>query len=132
MVPPHKVKQVTNADGTMYSIEEEEEGEFYTFGYATVEGSPFISPDRKQVLMTEVINKRWGSGTTFGEQFSIVAQRQFGLNGNPGVEVHLQHRSKPLKMTFRKMIVRDRMYMMGVASPYRQNTQTFLNSFRPH
>lgn len=130
MVPPHKVKQVTDADGVMYSIEQKDE--LYTFGYKAVEDSEFISPERKQTLMTEVIHKRWNSGTTFGEQFSIVAQRHFGLNGNPGIEIHLQHRSKPLKMTFRKMMVRDRLYMMGVVSPYNQNTQTFLNSFRPH
>ncbi|MCC3437513.1 hypothetical protein [Microcoleus sp. PH2017_05_CCC_O_A] len=130
IVPPHKVKQVTDADGVMYSIEQKDE--FYTFGYKTIENSEFISPDRKQALMTEVVSKQWNSGTTFGEQFSIVSQRHFGLNGNPGIEVNLQHRSKPLKMTFRKVMVRDRLYMMGVVSPYNQNTQTFLNSFRSH
>lgn len=130
MVPPHKVKQVTNVDGTMNSIQLRDE--FYIFGYMANEGIQFISHDRKQALMREAINKSWSSGTVFGGQFSIVAQRHFGLNGNPGVEVHLQHRSKPIRMTFRQMIVRDRLYMMGVSSPSPQNEQTFLNSFRAH
>lgn len=127
MVPPHKVKQVTDANGTINSIELTDE--VYIFGYIASEGIQFISHDRKQSLMREALNKGWSS---FGNQFSIVAQRHFGLNGNPGVEIQLRHRSKPIKMTFRQMIVRDRLYTTGVSSQSPQNQQTFLNSFRAH
>ena len=129
MVPPHKTKGVTDTDSTMNSIKLEDE--LYIFGYMASEGIEFISHDDKQALMRESLNKGWSSSVA-SEQFSIVAQRHFGLNGNPGVEIHLQHRSKPIKMTFRQMIVGNRLYMTGVSSPSPQNEQTFLNSLRLH
>ncbi len=129
MVPPHKVKRVTDTDSTMNSIRLEDE--LYIFGYMADEGIQFIGHDGKQALMRESLNKGWRSSAA-SEQFSIVAQRHFGLNGNPGVEIHLQHRSKPIKMTFRQMIVGNRLYMTGVSSPSPLNEQTFLNSLRLH
>ena len=129
MVPPHKVKRVTDTGSTMNSIKLGDE--LYIFGYMASEGLQFINNDGKQALMRESLNKGWSSSSA-AEQFSIVAQRHFGLNGNPGVEIHLQHRSKPIKMTFRQMIVGNRLYMTGVSSPSPQNEQTFLNSLRLH
>ncbi|MCC3604882.1 MAG: hypothetical protein JGK24_17075 [Microcoleus sp. PH2017_29_MFU_D_A] len=129
MVPPHKVKQVTDTNSTMNSIRLGDE--LYIFGYMADERIQLISHDDKQALMRESLNKGWSSNGA-AEQFSVVAQRHFGLNGNPGVEIHLQHRSKPIKMTFRQMIVGNRLYMTGVSSPSPQNEQTFLNSLRLH
>jgi hypothetical protein len=129
MVPPHKVKQVTDTSSTMNSIRLGDE--LYIFGYMADERIQLISHDDKQALMRESLNKGWSSNGA-AEQFSVVAQRHFGLNGNPGVEIHLQHRSKPIRMTFRQMIVGNRLYMTGVSSPSPQNEQTFLNSLRLH
>lgn len=130
-VPPTRVKEVTNSS-TSKTISVQTENEFYMVSYDTgIDGANFVSQDRKQLFLEES-SKSWSRDSNPGGQFSPVARRSFALNGNPGVELHLQHRTKPIKMIVRNMFVGDQFYGMAVSSPYHENTQTFLNSFRPH
>lgn len=65
------------------------------------------------------------------QDFKILSRRSFGLNGVPGVELHLRHRNPNVPPTImRQMIVGDRLYAIWVTTPYPQNAQTFLGSFR--
>lgn len=126
VVPPLSVKETSSENGKNFSIETE--NEFYFFGYKVKSEVGFISQNQKQVILAE-------AGTTASKSFSDfapVAQRTFALNGNPGMETHLQHRSKPIKMIMRQMFVDDRLYTMGVGSPHHNYTQVFMNSFRVH
>ena len=130
-MPPLQVKEVTNS-ATSKTISAQTESEFYMVGYqADIDGANFISQERKQLLLEES-GKSWSQSSNPSGEFFPVARRSFALNGNPGVELHLQHRTKPIKMIVRSMFVGDRLYGMAVSSPYHENTQTFLNSFRPH
>ncbi len=67
------------------------------------------------------------------EEFTVIGRRSFGLNGVPGVEIHLRHKdpNAPIMIT-RKMFLNDRMYMLSAMTPFPQNAQTFLSSFRLH
>ncbi|MCC3405190.1 MAG: hypothetical protein JGK17_06260 [Microcoleus sp. PH2017_10_PVI_O_A] len=129
-VPPTQVKEVTNSKNSKtFSVETG--SEFYMVRYdADTDGSRFGNQNREQFLQAEA-SKSW-TDETISKEFALVAQRSFALNGNPGIELHLQHRTQPVKMIVRKMFVGNRLYAMAVSSPYQENTQTFLNSFRPH
>jgi len=125
-VPPTRVKEVTNSTTSKtFSIETDKE--FYTVRY---DGTQLADQDRHRYLQEEV-SRSWRD-ESISKEFSLVAQRSFALNGNPGVEMHLQHRKLPTKMILRKMFAGDRLYAIAVSSPYHENTQTFLNSFRVH
>ncbi|MEG4287013.1 hypothetical protein QUB68_28305 [Microcoleus sp. A006_D1] len=126
MVPPAPVEEKRESStGKTFLIEAG--GEYYRFGY--VEDIPNIrlfSEQGKRVILEEAAD-------SFKGDFNVVSRRSFGLNGNPGVEFYLQHKSKNLpRMVMRKILVGDRLYFMGVATNYPQNAETFLNSFRPH
>ncbi len=129
-MPPTQVKEVTNSrNSKTFSVEAG--SEFYMVRYDTdTDGTQFGNQNREQFLQAEV-GKSW-TNETISKEFALVAQRSFALNGNPGIEMHLQHRTKPIKMIVRKMFVGNRLYAMAVSSPYQENTQIFLNSFRPH
>jgi hypothetical protein len=125
VVPPLPVKQVTNPDGgTTFSIETE--NEFYSFGYQDTEAN-LIDNNQKQASLAETGRTATKS---FGSGFGPIAQRSFALNGNPGIETHYRHKTKPIKMIVRQMFVGDRLYSMAVGSPHHQYTQVFMNSFR--
>lgn len=129
-MPPTQVKEVTNSrNSKTFSVETE--SEFYMVGYDAINGPEVASQDRKQLAL-EKASEGWSDDSGAGKEFSPVARRSFALNGNPGIELHLQHRTKPIKMIVRKMFVGNRLYAMAVSSPYQENTQIFLNSFRPH
>ena len=126
MVPPAPVEEKgTSSSGKAFVIESD--GEFYRFGYE--EGIPnaqMFSEQGKRVILEQVADG-------FKGDFNVVSRRSFGLNGNPGVEFHLQHKSRNLpRMVMRKMLIGDRLYFTGVATNHPQNAETFLNSFRPH
>jgi len=129
-VPPLQVKEVTNST-TSKTISVQAKNEFYTVRYDTIDGVEIADQSRKQLIL-EKASESWGRDTDTRKEFSPVARRSFALNRNPGIEVHFQHRSGQGKMILRKMFVGDRLYAIAVSSPYHENTQTFLNSFRLH
>jgi len=129
-VPPLQVKEVTNST-TSKTISVQTENELYMVTYDDVHGAGLADQERKQLVL-EKASESWGRDSNIGKEFSQVARRSFALNGNPGVEVHYQHKSGQGKRILRKMFVGDRLYGLAVSSPYHENTQTFLNSFRPH
>jgi len=126
MVPTAPIEEKgTSSSGKTFLVESG--GDYYRFGYE--EGTPDIrlfSEQGKRVILEDVADG-------FKGDFNVVSRRSFGLNGNPGVELHLQHKSRNLpKMVMRKMFVGDRLYFTGVATNYPQNAETFLSSFRVH
>ncbi len=123
MVPSVPIKSDT--DGYFYAKTADE---VYSFGYQLdLPDTEFFTEQDKQSIMEQAADK-----FNF-KSFTVVGKRRFGLNGVPGVEVYLRH-SSPNEpgMIMRKMIANDRMYVIGVTTPYPQNAQTFLNSFRLH
>ncbi|MEG4529871.1 hypothetical protein [Microcoleus sp. D2_18a_D3] len=89
--------------------------------------SELINDKGKQVVL-ETVAKQLDL-----QDFRVVGRRSFGLNGNPGVEIHLQHKDTNVPPTvMRQIIVGNRLYAVWATTPYPQNAQTFLSSFRPH
>lgn len=128
VVPPLPVKQVTNSDGgTVFSIQTE--NEFYSFSYQDNADTKLLNNNQKQSVLAETGRTATKS---FGSGFGPIAQRSFALNGNPGIETHYRHKSKPIKLIMRQMFVGDRLYSIAVGSPHHQYTPVFMNSFRLH
>lgn len=126
MVPPVPIEQSTDRDGQAFSVETA--NEFYSFSYGTnLPGAELITERGKQVMMERAADK------FDSKDFTVIGKRSFGLNGVPGVEIHLRHKNPnaPI-LIMRKMLLNDRMYMFGAMTPFPQNAQTFLNSFRLH
>ena len=125
MVPPVPVEEkAESSTGKTFLIESR--GEYYRFGYEDIPITHLFSEQGKRVVLEKAAD-------SFKGDFNVVGRRSFGVNGNPGVELHLQHKSRNLpKMVMRKMLIGDRLYLTGVATNYPQNAETFLNSFRPH
>ena len=126
MVPSVPIEQSTEQDGQYFHAKTA--NELYSFGYQPdLPDTRLITEQDKQSIMEE-------TASTFNfKNFTVVSKRRFGLNGIPGVELHLRNNSpNEPGMIMRKMIANDRMYVVAVTTPYPQNAQTFLNSFRPH
>lgn len=123
MIPSVPVE--SDSDGYFYA---KTANEVYSFGYQPdLPDTRLITEQGKQSIMEEA-----ASSFNF-KNFTVVSKRRFGLNGVPGVEIHLRNNSpNEPGMIMRKMIANDRMYTIAVTSPYPQNAQTFLNSFRPY
>ncbi|MCC3600162.1 MAG: hypothetical protein JGK34_25695 [Microcoleus sp. PH2017_26_ELK_O_A] len=115
-----------SADGQTFSVQTA--NEFYRIGcQPNIPNAQLITEKGKQLVMEQAANN-------FElDNFTVVGKRSFGLNGIPGVELHLRHKSSGIPPTImRQMLVGDRLYSISVTSPYTQNAQTFLDSFRPH
>lgn len=126
MIPSVPVEQSTEGDGQQFSVKTA--NEFYHFSYATnFPGAELITERGKQMIMERVADNL-GS-----EDVTVIGKRSFGLNGIPGVEVHLRYKNPnaPI-MIMRKMILDDRMYTFSAMTPFPQNAQTFLSSFQIH
>lgn len=126
LVPSVPIKQSTERDGQSFSVKTA--NEFYSFSYSTnFPGAELITERGKQMMMERAVDK-----VDF-EEFTVIGRRSFGLNGVPGVEIHLRHKdpNAPIMIT-RKMFLNDRMYMLSAMTPFPQNAQTFLSSFRLH
>lgn len=126
MIPSVPVEQSTEGDGQQFSVKTA--NEFYSFSYATnFPGAELITERGKQTIM-----ERTADNFDF-EDFTVIGRRSFGLNGVPGVEIHLRHKdpNAPI-MIMRKMLLDDRMYTFSAATHFPQNAQTFLSSFRIH
>jgi hypothetical protein len=102
--------------------------EFYSISHTLkFPNAELITEKGKQVMLDSVAEK------LNLQDFTILSRRSFGLNGVPGVEIHLRHRDPNVPPTImRQMIVGDRLYGIWATTPYPQNAQTFLSSFRPH
>lgn len=101
--------------------------EFYSINHSNFPNSELISEKGKQVALENAVER------LNLQDFRIVSKRSFGLNGVPGVEIHLQHRDANVPPTVvRKMVIDNRFYAVWVTTPYPQNAQTFLSSFRLH
>jgi hypothetical protein len=126
MVPSVPIEQSTERDGESFSAKTA--NEFYSFSYGTnFPGAELITERGKQVIM-----ERTADNFDF-EDFTVISRRSFGLNGVPGVEIHLRHKDPNAPtMIMRKMILNDRMYTLSAMTPFPQNAQTFLSSFRIH
>jgi hypothetical protein len=115
-----------SADGQTFSVQTA--NEFYRIGcQPNFPNAQLITEKGKQLVMEQ-------AASNFElDNFTVVGKRSFGLSGVPGVELHLRHKSPDIPPTImRQMIVDDRLYSISVTSPYAQNAQTFLDSFRPH
>lgn len=101
--------------------------EFYSIKHSNFLNAELITDKGKQAVLEN-------AAETFNlQEFRVISKRSFGLNGVPGVEIHLQHRDSNVPPTvMRQMVVDDRFYSVWVTTPYPQNAQTFLSSFRPH
>lgn len=101
--------------------------EFYSISHAlNFPNAELITEKGKQVILESVAKLNL-------QDFRILSKRSFGLNGVPGVEIHLQHRNPNVPPTImRQMIAGDRLYAIWVTTPYPQNAQTFMASFRLH
>ncbi|MEG4915767.1 hypothetical protein [Microcoleus sp. B7-D4] len=123
---PGAVEKKGNSQEQTFSVTTA--NEFYNIRrQLSFRNSELISDKGKQVFLENVADN------LNLEEFRVVGKRSFGLNGNPGVEIHLQHRDVNVPPTvMRQIIVGDRFYSLWVTTPYPQNAQTFLSSFRPH
>lgn len=124
VLTPGFVEKRGNSQEQTFSITTK--NEFYSINYqSNFPNSELITDKGKQALL-ENIAERLNL-----QDFRVVGKRSFGLNGVPGVEIHLQHRDANVPPTvMRQMIVDNRSYAIWVTTPYPQNAQTFLNSFR--
>ena len=126
LIPGSVEKQVKNSGEQVFSVTTA--NEFYSISHrANFPNSELITDKGKQVMLEN-------AAKLFNLQdFRVVSTRSFGLNGVPGVESHLQHTGSNVPPTImRQMVLGDSLYMVWVTTPYPQNAQTFLNSFRLH
>ncbi|MEG4330102.1 hypothetical protein, partial [Microcoleus sp. herbarium5] len=123
---PGAVEKKGNSQEQTFSVTTA--NEFYNIRrQLSFQNSELISDKGKQIFLENVAD------SLNLQEFRVVGKRSFGLNGNPGVEIHLQHRDANVPPTvMRQIIVGDRFYSLWVTTPYPQNAQTFLSSFRPH
>ncbi|MEG4419410.1 hypothetical protein QUA70_12475 [Microcoleus sp. LAD1_D5] len=122
---PGAVEKQENSQEQTFSVTTT--NEFYSIRHSNFLNSELITDKGKQAVLEN-------AAETFNPQdFRVVSKRSFGLNGVPGVEIHLQHRDANMPPTvMRQMVVDDRFYSVWVTTPYPQNAQAFLNSFRLH
>jgi hypothetical protein len=123
---PSKPTESADENGKHFSIEIGDEN--YSVSYNDrVPNIHLLTTEGKQVLLNQM------PGRLKIDNLTVVSQRSFGLDGNPGVEVHLRHSSPQLPNgIMRYIIAGNRMYALGVASHDPQKTQLFLNSFHLH
>ncbi|MEG4251081.1 hypothetical protein [Microcoleus sp. Pol10D4] len=123
---PGAVEKKGNSQEQTFSVTTA--NEFYNIRrQLSFQNSELISDKGKQIFLENVAD------SLNLQEFRVVGKRSFGLNGDPGVEIHLQHRDANVPPTvMRQIIVGDRFYSLWVTTPYPQNAQTFLSSFRPH
>lgn len=126
LVPGAVEKQVKNPGEQAFITKTA--NEFYSINYtANFPNAELITEKGKQAILEN------SAKMLDLQDFTIVSKRSFGLNGAPGVELHLQHRDPNTPPTIiRQIIVGDRFYSMWATTPYSQNAQIFLSSFRPH
>ncbi|MEG4807921.1 hypothetical protein QUA82_09855 [Microcoleus sp. F8-D3] len=123
---PGAVEKKGNSQEQTFSITTA--NEFYAINHeSNFPNSELITDKGKQVILENT-----AEGLDL-QNFRVVSKRNFGLNGFPGVEIHLQHKNSNMPPTvMRKMIVGNRFYSIWATTPYPQNAQTFFNSFRLH
>ncbi|MEG4372995.1 hypothetical protein QUB29_26425 [Microcoleus sp. B4b_D2] len=123
---PGVVKKKGNSQKQTFSVTTT--NEFYAINYESNFPNSELITDKGHQLILENVARTLNS-----QEFRVVGKRSFGLNGVPGVEIHLQHRDVNVPPTvMRQMVVNDRFYSLWATTPYPQNAQTFLNSFRLH
>jgi hypothetical protein len=126
LVPGSVERRAKNSGEQTFSVTTA--NEFYSIGHQpNFPNSELITDKGKQVMLEN-------AAKTFNPQdFRVVSKRSFGLNGVPGVEFHLQHTESNAPPTImRQMVLGNSLYTVWVTTPYSQNAQTFLSSFRLH
>ncbi len=71
-------------------------------------------------------------GTMPDPNYSVINKRHFGLGGHPGVEIEMAPKflNYPPGKAW-QIYVGRRVYSLMVFTPYPQNAEMFLRSFRP-
>ena len=65
------------------------------------------------------------------EHYKLISKRNFGMNGNPGIEVNYVSQSdQKQRLTMRYLVVQRTVYMIAVGTDSPERANTFLSSFR--
>ena len=126
LVPGSVERQAKDSGEQIFSVTTA--NEFYSIGHQpNFPNSELITDKGKQAILEN-------AAKLFNPQdFKVVSKRSFGLNGVPGVEFQLQHLDINVPPTImRQMVLGSSLYTVWVTTPYSQNAQTFLSSFRLH